>query len=94
MLQRTLRQYNSDNGVKEESGMHTKHSTFTDLNKMLSQLTESSVFVNHPGRSHRNFPKLSQNIIKRPNKQKLIHWMQDHMNKLIVYNYLNTLTFI
>lgn len=84
-LERTLQQYDSENGVKEISGMHTKHSMATDLNRMLSELTKCAVFSCRPGRAHRNFPKFLPNMIKQLNQQKLLNWMQDHMNKLVMY---------
>ena len=42
-LQSTLHQFDSVNGIKQGSGSHTCHSTATDMNRIIQQLTQSSV---------------------------------------------------
>ena len=81
-----MQHYDKDNGVKEESGSHTKHSTTVDLNKILTQLRKSAVFTICPGRMHRNFPNFTHNLKRKVSKSQLLQWMHDRVNKLIMYN--------
>ena len=83
-LQATLQQYDEDNDVKVESSHHTVRSTKGDLHKMLHQLRQSAVFMTKAGRSHRSFPHLTTNLVKKVSREKLFHWMHDQINKLIV----------
>ena len=71
----TLSQYDTVNSVKPESGHHTCHSTEIDLKKIVKQLQEASIFEYQPSRSHRAFPKLRSNMIKKVSREKLMKWM-------------------
>ena len=81
-----MQQFDEVNGIKRESGYHTCQSTNVDLQKLLKQLHQSQVFVHKTGRIHRTFPKLTTNLIKKVSKTKLLHWMHDRMQKLILYH--------
>ena len=83
-LQSTLHQYDSVNNIKQESGSHTCHSTNVDLSKLLKQLNQSSVFDFKSGRVHR--PKFTTNLVKKVSKEKLLQWMHDRMQKLLLYH--------
>ena len=85
-LQSTLHQFDSVNGIKQESGSHTCHSTATDMNRIIQQLTQSSVFELKPERTHRNFQNFKTNIIKQVSKEKLVQWMQERMQQLLLYH--------
>ena len=85
-LEGVLRCYDKDNGIKEVSGRHSMRSTNIDRDKMLEQLLKTDVFSNRHGRAHRNFPKVTQNLIKKVSKDKLLQSMRNRMNKLILYN--------
>ena len=73
------------NNIKQESGSHTCHSTNVDLSKLLKQLNQSSVFDFKSGRVHRTYPKFTTNLVKKISKEKLIQWMHDRMQKLLLY---------
>ncbi len=74
------------NGVREFSGHHTRHSASVDRDKILKQLQESKVFDYKPGRKHKYFPRFSTNLVKKLSRCELKEWMQDRMQKLIVYH--------
>jgi len=81
-----LHKYNQVNGVRGESGTHTRRSTLVDFNKILQQLQKSEVFDYKPGRKHRNFPTFSSNLVKTISHANLKEWMQDRLQKLIIYH--------
>jgi L1 cell adhesion molecule like protein len=85
-MQSILHQYDQVNGVREVSGHHTRHSASADRDKILKQLQESKVFDYKPGRKHKNFPWFSTNLVEKLSRCELKEWMQDRMQKLIVYH--------
>ena len=84
--QSTLLQFDTVNNVKKESGHHTSHTTDIDMGKLLKQLQQSSVFESKAGRTHHSFPKLSTNLVKKVSKEKLLQWMHERMQKLLLYH--------
>ena len=85
-VQTILLQFDAVNKIKEESGRHTSHSTDIDMKNLLKQLQQSSVFACKPGRAHRSFPKFTTNLMKKMSKEKLLHWMHEQMQKLLMYH--------
>ena len=85
-IQSTLRQYDAVNDIQEESGSHTRHSTDVDMSTVLKQLKKSLVFDHKPGRIHRSYPKFTSNLVKKASREKLLLWMHDRMQKLLVYH--------
>jgi len=73
------------NCVKEESGCHTTTSTKGDSEKVVEQLRKVQVFKHQAGRTHKNFPKFTTNIINKRSGEHLLQWMQDRMQQLIMY---------
>ena len=82
----TLENFDSVNGIQQESGHHTSHSTEVDLNKILKQLQDVAVFTHKPGRIHRSFPKLVANVTNKLSRDKLLEWMHDNMEKHLLYH--------
>ena len=85
-LQSIVLQYDSTNNVRPESGSHACHPTATDLKRILDQLLQASVFDIKPARTHLTFPKLKTNIISKVSKRKLLSWMHEHMQNLLLYH--------
>ena len=85
-MQTILHKYDQVNGVRGDSGTHTRRSTLVDFNKILQQLQKSEVFDYKPGRKHRNFPTFSSNLVKTISHANLKEWMQDRLQKLIIYH--------
>ena len=85
-LKSILCQYDSVNRVPQVSGSHTKHSVTADMQRLLTQLMESDVFQKKPDRFHKSFPNFASNFIKQVSREKLLQWMHDRMNKLIMYH--------
>ena len=84
-MQTILHKYDQVNGVRGESDTHTRRSTLVDF-KTLQQMQKPEVFDYRPGRKHRNFPTLSSNLIKTISHANLKEWMQDCLQKLIIYH--------
>ena len=81
-LMKVTTQYDSSNGLKPESGKHSKRSAAADLSKILEQLESSHVFQYVPDRKHMHFPKFGVNCTRQLDRQKLQVWMNSQLREL------------
>ena len=82
---KVMQHFNEINNISLQSGSHTRRSATQDLSKLVKQFQESKVFHKSSGRRHHNFPKFTANKIKHLSMRKLKLWMNEHLQKLLIY---------
>lgn len=73
------------NGIKEQSGRHSRQSCEKDMQLLLKELCDSEVFKQKPHRKHLNFPGIQANSIKHASVSDLKTWMEGQYKKLVTY---------
>lgn len=77
------KQFDEENGVPEESGKRSRRSVAVDMQKLLSQLSDTKVFDQIPGREHSQFKGFQIN--PNPNRNiylsNLKKWLKAQVKK-------------
>ena len=70
--------FDSATGVSKPSGKHSHASLEKDVNLMVTELQQSKVFEEIPGRKHSSFPNISRNPFATVDWNSLEEWFQKH----------------
>ena len=82
-----LERFDKVNGIPPLSGYHTVRSSTEDMNKLVKQLhQDTKVFTVSKGRYHSNFPKFSNNVLKKLSMRKLHKWFHKRAKELVTYH--------
>ena len=85
-----LSNFDAINGIKEQSGRHSKRSTVKDMKLLLKQLhEETEVFTENTGRFHKSFPKFKANPTRYLSVKKTTQWMGEKLQKLLTFQLAN-----
>lgn len=80
--------YDADNKVSTLSGKHSKPSRKKDIERLIKELKDYSVFTYQEGRTHVHFKKHRQNVMKILILQNIrAGWMKKKLESLLLYNY-------
>ena len=86
-LSSIMSSFDIHNEVPQESGSHTTKSNTADLNKVVTQLFQTSkVFTASTQRAHKQFPKFTRNVMLKLNHTDLKYWMEERSRNLLTYH--------
>lgn len=76
-----VQKFDQVNGLREESGYHSKRSVALDMDKLVTKLHSSAVFEHIAGRKHIQFPKFQKNMTRRLKLDEFQEWMKKQVKK-------------
>ena len=83
-LSSIMSSFDIHNEVPQKSGSHTTKSNTADLNKVVTQLFQTSkVFTASTQRAHKQFPKFTRNVMLKLNHSDLKYWMEERSRNLL-----------
>ncbi len=83
-LRKVVQQFDCTNGVRVESGSHSKRTVAADLDRILKtarSCAKMKCSATNQG-EHRHFPKFQANITRGIDKTKFKQWMVEHVKQL------------
>ena len=86
-LSSIMSSFDIHNEVPQESGSHTTKYNTADLNKVVTQLFQTSkVLTVSTQRAHKQFPKFTRNVMLKLNHTDLKYWMEERSRNLLTYH--------